>query len=173
MPAVALRPGPTGRPRGPVLRLRSSSSKPMALAVVNGNLLIAWIEEEEFEGPVHAQFFDLSGHPLGSEMLLNEDSPSGDVRSVALAPLADSFVAAWQRFGRDWSFEAQRFSFTGEPLGAPLLQAQQSSGPFFQLGPRCQPLLPCPGPVCRHRFLSLGYPSSFVPDTPCCDRRID
>jgi hypothetical protein len=66
--------GPTGRPRGRALHLQPYG-QPVGLAVVNGNLLIAWIHETEFEPPVRAQFFDLSGHPLGSVMLLTEGSP--------------------------------------------------------------------------------------------------
>jgi hypothetical protein len=112
-----------GRPRGPVLRLRRSG-EPAGLAVVNGNLLLAWIDENEVG--LRAQLFDLSGHPLGSVMRLSDSL----VESVGLAPLADSFVVSWETL--DWRFEAQRFSLTGEPLGAPQ-PALQSLGGLFSL----------------------------------------
>jgi len=105
----------TGRPQGPVLRLRRSG-EPSALAVVNDSLLVAW--REGYQRPLRAQFFDLSGHPLGKPMLLSDSRFLG---SVDLAPLADSFVAAWERWtGKALIVETQRFSLTGEPLGVPV-----------------------------------------------------
>jgi len=111
-----------GHPRGPV-RLLQRHANPLALALVSGKLLVAWREgsagsESSDEGPVWARRFDLAGHALGKAMLLTNHPQLG---GWDLAPLADSFVAAWERWtGTSWTVEAQRFSLAGRPLGAAL-----------------------------------------------------
>ncbi len=110
---------PAGRPAGPVLTL-ARNGRPAAVAVVNDSLLVAW---EEFPRPrfpraFRARRYDFEGHPLGEAMLLTANAGSG---SLGLAPLADGFVATWQRQAvGTWIILAQRFSLAGEPLGAAL-----------------------------------------------------
>ena len=115
-----------GRPRGPVIAL-ARGGHPVAAVVVDGGLLVAW--KESPRGILRARRFDLAGRPLGGEMRL---ATLGDLGAVSLAPLADSFVAAWERWtGKSWVTETQRFSLAGEPLESPVkVSSSRLSGPF-------------------------------------------
>jgi hypothetical protein len=117
---------PAGRPRSSGLRLGRSAT-PAGLTVVGDSLIVAW--RVGLDGPLRARRFDFDGHPLGNVMRLSDRRNIG---VVDLAPLADSFVAAWERFnGNAWVVEAQRFSLTGEPLGATLRANRRSLGAQF------------------------------------------
>jgi hypothetical protein len=105
---------PAGRATSPVLLLARNAS-PVALAVVNDSLLVAW-EEGSFKRSFRVRRYDFEGHALGKAMLLTANAGPG---VLDLAPLSDGFVATWQRLvAGSWIIVAQRFSLSGEPLGS-------------------------------------------------------
>lgn len=113
---------PAGNPTSPILVL-ARHAVPVALAVVNDNLLVAF-EETASPGRFWVRRYDLEGHALGSVMLLTTKAAFG-VKD--LAPLSDGFVATWPRLKTvgTWNIVAQRFSLSGEPLG-PALRVNES-----------------------------------------------
>ena len=119
---------PTGRPRGPVLLLVPNRTL-VALTVVNDDLLVAW--KDTANGVLRARRFDFAGLPVRFVMHLTNHATLG---TVDVAPLADSFVAVWERWtGSSWVVEAQRFSLVGKARGAALRMNENPPGGQFRV----------------------------------------
>jgi len=115
-----------GRPTGPPFLLARSGS-PVAAAVVDDSLLVAWVDQ----GPpsrLRARRYDFEGHALGEVLRLDFNAELRAFGNLGLAPLAGGFVVIGQR--GSWII-AQRFSLAGKPVGAELQANKRPLGSTF------------------------------------------
>jgi hypothetical protein len=85
---------PEGHPTGPAFLL-ARDGRPVAAAVVDYSLLVAWLDHGS-PSRLRARRYDFEGQTLGKVLLLDGNA----LGSIGLAPLADGFVATWERFIR-------------------------------------------------------------------------
>jgi hypothetical protein len=88
----------------------------------NGNLVVVWrsVGQDGSGNGIFGQRFSAGGLPLGTEFLVNSYTTSHQ-SFPAVAPTASgNFVAVWQSYGQDGSFNGifgQRFNASGGPQG--------------------------------------------------------
>jgi len=114
-----------GFPLGAEFRVNTytpgAQSYPAVASDSAGNFVVVWSSDQQ-DGSglgIFAQRYSFTGAPLGGEFRVNSYTTSQQ-RFPSVASNAFNFVVAWQSFGQDGDSEgvfAQRYSFTGAPLG--------------------------------------------------------
>jgi hypothetical protein len=89
----------------------------------NGNFVVVWrsVDQDGSGNGVFGQRFHASGLPLGSEFQVNSYTTSSQLFPAVASAANGTFVAVWQSYGQDGSFNGvfgQRFNASGGAQGA-------------------------------------------------------
>ncbi len=115
----------TGDPLGANFRVNddvgaSFQYYPSIAMDADGDFAICWQDLRNGDGDIYAQRYSSTGDPLGANFQVNDDVGSSWQRYPSVAMEGDGgFVICWEDERNDnWDIYAQRYSSTGDPLGA-------------------------------------------------------
>ncbi|MDH4222264.1 MAG: T9SS type A sorting domain-containing protein [candidate division Zixibacteria bacterium] len=97
-----------------------SQEEPAILMDSYGNFIIVWQDYRNRDWDIYAQSYDSSGLAVGYNFRINQDTEKSFQKSPAISSdLSGNFIIAWRddRNGNS-DIYAQRFDFTGLPLGS-------------------------------------------------------